>query len=111
MKLTESQLKEGTLKRVRAVISAKPAGLKKGINSELAKEQLSQATVPAKKAAQYLGFSYWKLLEMVKDKEIPHIKAGNRLLFRLASLDAWLAQQEAASTAEPVPEGKIRRLK
>lgn len=71
-----------------------------------------RATLKAKEAAHYLGFSYWKLLELVKAGEIPVIRAGNRLLFRRETLDLWLSQQEAASV-EPGPEsvGKIRRLK
>lgn len=71
-----------------------------------------KATLAAKPAAQYLGFSYWKLLEMVKAKEIPCIRVGNKLLFRLATLDVWLAQQEAASIIGPGHAAcKIRKLK
>lgn len=70
------------------------------------------ATLSAKPAAKYLGFSYWKLLEMVKAGDMPHIRAGNRLLFRKETLDAWLTQQEQASTRdEHEAAGKIRRLK
>ena len=71
-----------------------------------------RATLPAKEAAQYIGISYWLLLEMVKRKEIPHIQVGNRFLFRRESLDAWLSDQEAASIQkEEVRNGKIKRLK
>lgn len=71
-----------------------------------------RATVTAKPAAQYIGVSYWKLLELVKAKEIPCIRAGNRLLFRLTTLDSWLeAQEQASMGAKLEPAGKIRRLK
>ena len=83
-------------------------------------EQLSEdalvairATLPAKEAAVYVGVSYWLLLEMVKRKEIPHIRlGGNRILFRKETLDAWLSEQESTSVAKPeLVSGKIRRLK
>jgi excisionase family DNA binding protein len=71
-----------------------------------------KATLTAKEASKYLGISYWLLLEMCKRKELPHIKAGSRILFRVQSLDEWLLEQEAASLSKPEPViGKIRRLK
>lgn len=70
-----------------------------------------RATLKAKEVATYLGFSYWKLLELVKAGKIPVIRAGNRLLFRRETLDNWLAQQETASLVLPEPEGKIRKMK
>lgn len=75
----------------------------------------NKATLTAKQGAEYLGVSYWRLLEMVKGGEIPHIRVsgGKRILFRKESLDKWLQDQEEASVRR-VPEpstGKIRRLK
>jgi excisionase family DNA binding protein len=73
-----------------------------------------RVTLTAKEAAAILGFSYWKLLEMAKAKQVPHIRVGNRVLFRRDSLEMWLDEQEAASIAKPKPvaaTGKIRRLK
>ena len=54
-------------------------------------------TLKAKDAAQYLGCSYWKLLDMAKKSEIPHIRVGKLVLFRQATLDRWLTEQETAS--------------
>ncbi|OPX88284.1 MAG: Helix-turn-helix domain protein [Pelotomaculum sp. PtaB.Bin104] len=68
-----------------------------------------RATLTAKEAAGYLGISYWLLLELVKRKEVPAIHAGRRILFRTASLDAWMDSQEKESVQEPAPNG-IRRL-
>lgn len=79
--------------------------------------EYARATMPAKEAAEYLGLSYWKLLEMVKAGLLPHVRIGTgkagRVLLRKSSLDAWLSAQEQASIAKPEPEtvGKIRRLK
>jgi len=85
-------------------------------NAEQLKEdarEAARATMPAKAGAEYMGVSYWKLLQMVKAGEIPHIRVGNRILFRRESLDRWLAEQEAGSVRkqEPVVVRGIRRLK
>jgi excisionase family DNA binding protein len=58
---------------------------------------MKPATLKARLAAEYLGISYWKLLDMVKKNEIPHIRAGKLVLFRQSTLDRWLTEQETAS--------------
>jgi excisionase family DNA binding protein len=58
---------------------------------------MKPATVKAKQAAKYLNISYWKILDMVKKGEIPHIKAGKLVLFRRETLDQWLVEQEQQS--------------
>jgi len=69
------------------------------------------STISAKTAAEYLGISYWKLLELAKAGKVPHIRLEGRILFRRHSLDAWLAEQEVASLRrEQKQTGKIRRL-
>ncbi|WP_088227815.1 helix-turn-helix domain-containing protein [Desulfosporosinus sp. FKB] len=55
---------------------------------------IQRATLSSKEAAEYLGISYWLLLEMVKRKKITPIRCGGRYLFRQAGLDAWMTQQE-----------------
>jgi excisionase family DNA binding protein len=55
------------------------------------------STLKAREAARYLGISYWKILDMAKKSEIPHVRVGKIVLFRRETLDHWLAQQEAAS--------------
>lgn len=54
-------------------------------------------TLKAKEAAQYLGCSYWKLLDMAKKSEIPHIRVGKLVFFRKETLDQWLGEQEMRS--------------
>ncbi len=61
---------------------------------------MSRSTLTAKEAAKYLGISYWLCLEMCKRGEVPHIRAGSRVLFRRESLDQWMAAQEQASVRE-----------
>lgn len=72
-----------------------------------------KATLTSRETAQYLGISYWKLLELAKAGAIPHIRVGNRVLFRQPSIMAWLeAREQASVAAEPEPiQGKIRRLR
>lgn len=64
---------------------------------------IQRATFSAKEAAEYLGVSYWLILEMVKRKQINPIRAGNRYLFRQTALDEWMARQEEGEeiTGEP----------
>lgn len=80
---------------------------------ELAIGRGNRATLTAREAAEYLGISYWLLLEMCKRKEIPHIRAGARVLLRTESLDRWLTSQEAASVQVDKPatgKGALRRI-
>jgi len=51
----------------------------------------------AKQAAQYLGVSYWTLLDLARQGKIKHFRGGNRLLFRQTSLDEWITEAELAS--------------
>lgn len=87
--------------------------LREGAQIALQREDtIKRATLKAKEAAGYLGFSYWKLLELVKAGKGPlPIRVGSRLLFRIETLDSWLSQQEVINTMESEPTGKIRRLK
>lgn len=73
---------------------------------------LKRATVDAKEAAAYVGVSYWLILELAKRREIPCIRAGRRILFRVASLDQWLEEQEKQSVQKPETFGcgKIRKV-
>lgn len=54
-------------------------------------------TLSAREAADYIGISYWLLLEMTKRQEIPFIAAGSRKLFRCETLDIWLENREKLS--------------
>ncbi|EKD55767.1 MAG: DNA binding protein [uncultured bacterium] len=58
----------------------------------------NKLTIDAKQAANYIGISYWSILEMCKRGEIPYIPVGSRKLFRMESLTAWLASRETGVT-------------
>jgi excisionase family DNA binding protein len=63
-------------------------------------------------AAEHLHISSWKLLDMAKKSQIPHVRVSPRLiLFSREGLDAWVesCEQAAIRKNEPAP-GKIRRL-
>ncbi|HHY26423.1 MAG TPA: helix-turn-helix domain-containing protein [Desulfitobacterium dehalogenans] len=64
---------------------------------------IQKATLSSKEAAEYLGISYWLLLEMVKREEINPIRAGGRYLFRQSGLDDWMTRQEE--------QGRVEHLK
>lgn len=48
-------------------------------------------------AAEYLGCGYDKLLQMVRQKQIPHYRLGRRVFFTKNSLDSWIENQERES--------------
>lgn len=48
-------------------------------------------------AAEYLGCGYDKLLQMVRQKLIPHYRLGRRVIFTKNSLDLWIENQERQS--------------
>jgi excisionase family DNA binding protein len=49
-------------------------------------------------AAAMLGISVSSLERLTKAGELPRFKDGNKVFYRVASLDAWLARREATST-------------
>jgi len=55
---------------------------------------MESATISAKEAAQFIGVSYWLLLEMVKRGDLRPIRAGRKYLFRRETLDAWMNRQD-----------------
>ncbi|WP_245959485.1 helix-turn-helix domain-containing protein [Neobacillus piezotolerans] len=53
-----------------------------------------------KEAAPYIGSSEYKLREMARQKQIPHYRVGNRIMFRKTSLDVWISKQEEENLRE-----------
>lgn len=74
-------------------------------------DQISPVTFSAAEAAKYLGISGWLVLELVKRREIPAIRAGRRVLFRKETLDSWMQEQEEKSIQTIHSQvGKIRKV-
>lgn len=46
-------------------------------------DNIKRTTLTAKEAAEYLGISYWFVTQLVKRRQLPCIRIGNRLLFRV----------------------------
>lgn len=45
--------------------------------------------------AKYIGASTIKVYSMAKANEIPHYKIGAKIMFRKATIDQWIEEQEA----------------
>jgi putative molybdopterin biosynthesis protein len=51
-------------------------------------------------AARALSLGERKLWEMTNRGEIPHVRCGKRILYPLAALEAWLAEQARKAVGE-----------
>lgn len=58
---------------------------------------IQRTTLTAYEVAEYLGISYWLVLELTKQGKIPHTKAGGRYLYRIKALDEWMDRMEQES--------------
>lgn len=59
-----------------------------------------QGAMDWKGASAYTGYSAWRLKQLVRDKQVPHIKQFGKVLFIPASLDKWLQQLESETMNE-----------
>jgi excisionase family DNA binding protein len=57
-------------------------------------DELRPLAVRPQKAAEMLGISISSLERLNKAGEIPRLKHGNKVFYRVATLDAWLAKRE-----------------
>jgi len=57
-------------------------------------EKLRPLAVRPQKAAEMLGISVSSLERLHKAGKIPRFKDGNKVFYRVATLDAWLASRE-----------------
>lgn len=56
-----------------------------------------------KDAAPFLQISEWMLYDMVRKKQIPHIKIRTKVFFRKEALEKWMLDQEATSVLPETP--------
>lgn len=87
------------------------------MNEKEITKKIAPVTMKAKDAAEYLGISYWLILEMAKQNKVPHIACGGRKLFRKAALDKWMVEQEQSVVIEkkedksfPQGYGTLRKI-
>ena len=51
----------------------------------------------AKETAEYLKISYWLLMKMVSQSQIPAFRCGSKVLFRKSTIDNFIREQEAVN--------------
>jgi hypothetical protein len=64
-------------------------------------KDLRPLAVRPQKAVEMLGISISSLRRLTIAGEIPKLKHGRKVFYRVATLDAWLARQEAAHNGQP----------
>lgn len=60
-------------------------------------QKVERTTLTMKETATYLGVSYWLVTQLVKRKEIPYLKIGGRIIFRVKALEEYLKEMEQKS--------------
>ena len=53
-------------------------------------------------AAEYIGCSYDKLMQIVRLKQIPHYRIGRRVFFTKEALTLWIENQERLSVQREI---------
>lgn len=67
------------------------------LDNDVRKPQLvSRTTLTTDEVAAYLGISRGLVYTLVREKRIPSIKIGRRILFKIDSINRWITQQEEA---------------
>lgn len=59
--------------------------------------EIQRTTLTMREAAEYLGISYCLINQLVKRKQIPCSKVGEKFLFRVKALEEYLSEKEQAS--------------
>lgn len=60
---------------------------------------LNDRLLTAAELARYIGMSQGTIRNKASAGEIPTVKLGFALRFRLSEIDAWIAEQDAAAKA------------
>jgi excisionase family DNA binding protein len=55
---------------------------------------VERSTLTVVEAATYLGISKNLMYQLVREKQIPAIRLGRRILFKIDSIDRWLVKKE-----------------
>lgn len=56
--------------------------------------------ISPKEASQMIGCSEYTIMELARQKKIPHHRVGNRVKFTKESLKKWIEEQEKLSTIQ-----------
>lgn len=76
--------------------------IKKTIESRYEKEEseyapIQRTTLTTEEVAKYLGVSRDLVYKLCREKKIPHIKIGARIMFKISTIDKWLSDLEENS--------------
>lgn len=63
----------------------------------MVRNHLPDRLLTAAEAARYLGYSEGTIRNKASRGEIPFVKLGHALRFRLSELDSWIEAQDAAA--------------
>lgn len=62
-------------------------------------QSIQPLSVGMRDAARVIGISERRLAQLVAAGEVPHVRIDRRIVFRVATIDAWLAARERGATA------------
>ena len=57
-------------------------------------QKVERTTLTMEEVAEYLGISYWLVVQLVRKNELPHFRVGGRILFRKKVIDNFMEEQE-----------------
>ena len=60
---------------------------------------MEKATLTVVEAAKYIGLGKTKVYELVKERVVPSIRIGRKILIPKVALDQWLLNQVRGITA------------
>jgi len=60
-------------------------------------EPIKRSTLTVTEIAEYIGLSSDMIYILCREKRIPHIRIGRRILFKRAAIDEWLENQMSES--------------
>lgn len=56
--------------------------------------------ITIKEAAEYTSYAQPTIYKMCSKRQIPHYKRGNKLLFKISELDAWMLEYRIETVNE-----------
>lgn len=79
------------------MINVEQAIKKRYEKDELEHAPVVRSTLTVKEIATFLDLSADFIYKLCREKKIPHIKIGSRLLFKIESIERWLSELEQES--------------
>jgi excisionase family DNA binding protein len=70
------------------------------VNNPMPFPKREQILISVNEAAQMLNLSKSYLYRETRNRTIPHVRIGSRILFRVTDLNAWIEQQNQPALQE-----------